>query len=238
MEISAFAYSSKGRRDNNEDACGFSSADRVWAVADGLGGHTGGEAASQIAVSYVLQAAKSAGSGGEIVRIILGANERLIAEQKANPALMGMRTTIVAAFASETHIRYIHAGDSRFYYFKNGRVTAQTKDHSVCQMAVQAGEITAGQIRFHEDRNKLLKVLGGSENLGLRAADGEIPLEKGDAFLLCTDGFWELILEPEMEIDLLKSYTPQAWTDTMVARVLGRLTDKSDNFTVLCGFIN
>ena len=240
MEISAFAYSSKGRRENNEDAFGFSNEDRVWVVADGLGGHTSGEIASNIAVSYVLQAAK--GNRGftdsMIVEIILGANERLADDQRANPAHKGMRTTIVAAFASDNKLRYIHVGDSRFYYFKNGKVFTQTKDHSVSQMAVQMGEITTGQIRFHEDRNKLLKVLGDDGDLKLRAADGEITMENGDAFLLCTDGFWELILEPEMEIDLLKAYTPRVWINTMITRVLTRLTDKSDNFTALCGFIS
>jgi len=240
MEISTYAYSSKGRRANNEDACGFSNEERVWVVADGLGGHTSGEIASKIAVSYILQAARcSKGfTDDEIVTFILGANERLVTDQKSNPLRNGMRTTIVAAFASDNKMKYIHVGDSRFYYFKNGRVFTQTKDHSVPQMAVQIGELTADQIRFHDDRNKLLKVLGGFEDLGLTAADGEINLEIDDAFLLCTDGFWEFIFEPEMEIDLLKAYTPRAWADNMISRILVRLTEKSDNFTVICGFVN
>ena len=239
MEISAFAYSSKGSRENNEDAYGYSNEDRVWVVADGLGGHTSGEIASDIAVSYVLQAAK--GSNGltsaQITGIIREAHQRLVDDQKANPSHNGMRTTIAAAFAGNRKMTYIHAGDSRFYYFKNGKVFTQTKDHSVTQMAVQIGEITADQIRFHEDRNKLLKVLGDAGDLKLHKADGDIAMEKGDAFMLCTDGFWELIWEQEMEIDLLKAYTPRVWAETMIARVLGRLTVKSDNFTALCGFI-
>ena len=240
MEISAYAFSSQGCRENNEDAFGYSNADLVWVVADGLGGHVGGEAASQAAVSYVMQSAKNSGrlSGNEIVSVIIGANERLAADQQANPMLYGMRTTIAAAFASDNKMRYIHVGDSRFYYFRNKKLYTQTQDHSVSQMAVQMGEINADQIRFHEDRNKLLKVLGSFDKLRIRSIDGEIAMENGDAFLLCTDGFWELILENEMETDLLDAASPQEWLEAMVARVTQRLAENSDNFTAICGFVS
>ena len=240
MEISSHAFTSRGCRENNEDAFAVSAIGNVWVVADGLGGHASGEIASQTAAGYVIKTVEHTVSfpDNEIISLILSANKVLVNKQKDNPAWNGMRTTIVAAFASEGVLRYIHVGDSRFYYFKNNKIYIQSVDHSVSQMAVQFGEITPEQIRFHEDRNKLLKVLGGDEELNIRNVDGEIKMEEGDAFLLCTDGFWELIWEREMEIDLLKAFTPQVWLETMIARILPRLNRSSDNFTAVCCFIH
>lgn len=93
------------------------------------------------------------------------------------------------------------------------------------------------QIRFHDDRNKLLKVLGNEDDLKLKKLCEPIALERGDAFLLCSDGFWEYIYEVEMEIDLIKSSTPQEWMTFMVKRLLSRVTTNNDNFTAICVFI-
>lgn len=241
MSISTCAFSCAGRRENNEDAYDYKQfADGgVWVVADGLGGHVCGEIASNIATKHVVEAAQHLSFDSpddEIIRIFSEANRLIVNEQRENPKRKGMRTTIVASFAFGGVMRYAHVGDSRFYYFKNGNIIVQTKDHSVPQMSVQLGEITADQIRSSADRNKLLKALGDA-NVNIGAIDGKIKLEQGDAFLLCSDGFWELILEREMELDLLKAYNSKSWLDLMLYRVLDRLTERSDNLTAVCGFV-
>lgn len=92
----------------------------------------------------------------------------------------------------------------------NGRVIAQTRDHSVCQAAVELGQLTPEQIRGSEDRVKLLKVLGNFDRLELKRQPEQISAMNGDAFLICTDGFWEHVHEREMECDLVKSDSPQS----------------------------
>ena len=112
-------------------------------------------------------------------------------------------------------------------------------DHSVPAMLAQAGRVDPADIRNHEDRNKLLKVLGDSEDLALKGEKqyDTIELEDGDAFLLCSDGFWEYVYETEMEIDLSKSDSAHEWKTYMLKRLLNRVTDNNDNFTLICGIL-
>lgn len=226
MRTDTYAFTNAGGRDNNEDAYEYSDRIGVWVVADGLGGHADGEIASKLAVEYVLNHASE-----PIANIIVGANAAVLSEHGT------MRTTLVAAFLRESNIQYAHVGDSRFYYFKNGSVYVQSKDHSVSQMAVNLGEISREDIRFHEDRNKVLKVLGENEALKIGALEPSIATEPGDAFLLCTDGFWEFVFETEMEIDLAKSKTPREWVEFMCKRLLLRVSGSNDNFTAVACFI-
>jgi serine/threonine protein phosphatase PrpC len=93
-------------------------------------------------------------------------------------------------------------------------------------------------VRFHDDRNKLLKVLGNDENLNIRKIDDAVSIESGDAFLLCSDGFWEYVYEVEMEADLIKSDSPKDWIEYMIKRLLLRVTGNNDNFTAIAGFIS
>ena len=127
-------------------------------------------------------------------------------------------------------------GDTRCYYLKNGCIYEQSLDHSIPQVEVGLGEITPEEIRFHVDRNKLLKVLGDTEELRIDQIREPVDIEPGDAFLLCTDGFWEYVYETEMEIDLIKSRSPKEWTEYMVKRLLLRPAAERDNFTVLAGW--
>ena len=100
-------------------------------------------------------------------------------------------------------------GDSRFYFFREGRLLLQTEDHSVPGAVARMGQMRYEDVRFSEDRNKLLKVIGNSEGLNMQSIPKEVELQPGDAFLLCSDGFWEYVYEQEMEIDLSKSSDTQ-----------------------------
>ena len=241
MEIVTYSYTNKGGRSNNEDYAAFDSNPQgigVWVLADGLGGHDCGEVASKLAVDYVIEEAQNMIDIAEsnLISIMNATNEQILSEQKNNPHYKSMRTTIVAAFSDFKRICYFNVGDSRFYYFKNGCLYKQSRDHSVSQVAASIGEIPVTQIRFHDDRNKLLRVLGNEPNLKIEKLDEPIIMESGDAFLLCSDGFWEYVYETEMEIDLLKSISPKQWLEYMVNRLLLRVTNNNDNFTALCCF--
>lgn len=223
-------YTSAGGSDHNEDSvyCGRG----IYAAADGLGGHSGGAAASQAAVNYIANAAKRSGGVLEV-----GMAELFEGANTAVRKLGGGLTTIAAGALREGKFILGNVGDSRVYYFRNGRVIAQTRDHSVCQAAVELGQLTPEQIRGSEDRVKLLKVLGNFDRLELKRQPEQIPAMNGDAFLICTDGFWEHVHEREMECDLVKSDSPTEWRDRMLKRLLLRTGNSGDNYTALCGFI-
>lgn len=221
-------YTCEGGYDHNEDSV-FCGGD-MFAVADGLGGHSGGREASRAAVKYIAEHYSEADSPEEMSGLFEGANT-------AVRKLGGGMTTVAAARLREGVFTFGNVGDSRVYYFRNGRVAAQTRDHSVCQAAVELGQITPEQIRGSEDRSQLLKVLGSGERLELKRLPEQIAAQSGDAFLLCTDGFWEHIHEHEMECDLAKSATPGEWSARMLKRLLLRTGNSGDNYTVICGMV-
>jgi serine/threonine protein phosphatase PrpC len=243
LRFEIYNYSNRGARPNNEDSCGYWQGEArgkgAYVVADGLGGHDCGEVASRLAVEYILNAAQDKDDFSEeaLLKMLDGANMRIIERQKANPEHKNIRTTIAAGFLDGDVFRHFHVGDSRFYYFKNGSLYWQSRDHSVSQMSVDMGHIAPEAIRFDDDRSKLLKVLGDAERLNINQLPSSIKIEGHDAFLLCTDGFWEYVFETEMELDLVKSGSPREWCEFMCKRLLRRVTGNNDNFTALCAFV-
>ncbi len=229
MIFNTAKFTHQGGREINEDS--MLCKDGLWIVADGLGGHADGEKASAEAVKYFEENC----NGGYTDELV---NELLEGANSAVGRLEGTgRTTVAAAFAENGIFRMANAGDSRVYYFRNGKIIAQTKDHSVSQASVDMGIITADDIRTNEDRSSLLKVLGNEERLNIKKRYPAITIQSGDSFLLCSDGFWEYVLESEMEADLLKSDNAEAWLSHMLKRHMLRAENKGDNYTAVCGFI-
>ena len=99
------------------------------------------------------------------------------------------------------------------------------------------GIIRPEDIRGNEDRSRLLKVLGSDEKLNIKKAYSPIKIRNGDAFLICSDGFWDYVYETEMEADLLKSDSSEVWLKYMLKRHILRAENKGDNYTVICGII-
>jgi PPM family protein phosphatase len=231
----------KHQRRRNEDYCAWQwrQGCGCWVVADGLGGHQGGEVASQLAVHSIIAAFHQQPeiSAEAVIRYLEGAQQALLARQKEERQLSGMRTTAVVLVADAEAALWGHIGDSRLYHFRHGRVLSQTKDHSVPQALVNSGEIKFADIRFHEDRNRLLRALGQDGDFRPAVLKTKQTLEKGDAFLLCTDGFWELVLEAEMESDLNRASDPQEWLKKMEGRIMARTLNaagnKQDNYSAL-----
>jgi len=228
---------SPGGRDGNEDSCDFrvNGQSGLWVLADGLGGHRGGEIASRLAVETAVAsfAADSRVTPELLSAHLERAHAAVLERQRAESDLTGMRTTIVMLLASAEAALWTHSGDSRLYWFRNAKLCGQTKDHSVPQRLADAGEIRPEQIRFHEDRSRLLRSLGARQESG--ATSGAMPgkPEPADAFLLASDGFWEYVTEPEMEADLAGSANSQQWLALMEARLCQRATSDSDNYSAL-----
>lgn len=225
-----------GGRAYNEDACDY--RDGCWVLADGLGGHGGGEVASRIAVDTVLRTLKHrTPTSAALKQVVQTANQALHAQQQTDHRLAGMRTTLVILAVDGAMALWAHVGDSRLYHFRNGELASQTEDHSVPQALVKAGELRSADIRHHEDRNRLLRTLGADENPRPAVLPTPTPLASGDAFLLCTDGFWEYVTEQEMEVTLAKSATPEDWLQLMTTRLLTDAEPDNDNFTAMAVFV-
>lgn len=225
-----------GGRGDNEDYCSFAVNGNAgcWVVADGLGGHCGGQLASRAAVDAVLDSfAKNAQISEQILLSHLeAAQNAVVNSQGQQPVLSTMRTTIVVLIAEPTQALWAHIGDSRLYRFENGRLVFQTSDHSVVQRMVDAGELPPRQVRHHEDRNRLLRCLGNSDSdFRPTILPSPQPVSGTSTYLLCTDGFWEQVLENEMVVDLAKAAGPSDWLTLMENRLLERAADGDDNYS-------
>lgn len=235
------SISKRGSRASNQDACGHLALGGVecWAAADGLGGHRGGEVASKIAVEAALASfrADRRVMPEAAEQHISAAHGAIIERQRSQPKLSQMRTTLVVLVSDGRSFVSAHVGDSRLYYLHDGCVAFQTKDHSVPQALAAAGDISSDQIRFHEDRNRLLRSLGTEESPTPEIHHAPGGLSEGDAFLLCVDGFWEYVWETEMEADFAKSGDPAEWLERMEARLLRRAPESHDNYTAAAVFL-
>ncbi|HVU44880.1 MAG TPA: PP2C family serine/threonine-protein phosphatase [Terracidiphilus sp.] len=229
--------SNRGGRDYNEDyTLSYSNGDAYcWVVADGLGGHGGGEEASRIACETVVRSfqANPAVLPDAVQAHLRNADDALRREQQAKPALARMRSTIVVLVANAVQAVVGHVGDSRLYHFRDGRLVGQTKDHSVPQSLVDAGELAPAAIRHHEDRSRLLRALGEEQPARASVSSPPLAIGKGDIFLLTTDGFWENVLEVEMELDLAKSRNAADWLARMENRLQERVDGSHDNYTAV-----
>ena len=134
----------------------------------------------------------------------------------------------------EHQIRRGHIGDTPRYYFNRNKLKERTLDHSVPQMLVSVGKLKEKEIRHHPDRNRLLRVLGIEMDEVNYQESGRLERSGQQAFLLCTDGFWELIEEKKMEALLKKADTPEQWIRLMQEVILknGRNTDM-DNYSAI-----
>ncbi len=240
--IDYFVYTNKGGREINEDSCDVFVKDGVYCcvLCDGLGGHDKGEVASQTVLkSFKDDFEKYQGINKFISKSFDNAQEELMQVQKSGRERYGMKTTGVALVIDGKSIEWGYVGDSRLYGFEDNKIKFRTLDHSVPQILCNSGEITEKDIRFHPDRNKLLKVMGSNWEHPMYETSGVKKLKGYTAFLLCTDGFWELIDEEEMCVLLKESNTSKEWIEKMVKVVEKRGVGKNmDNYSAIGVFIN
>ncbi|WP_425261037.1 PP2C family protein-serine/threonine phosphatase [Rubrivivax sp. RP6-9] len=242
LALEVALLSDKGGRKYNEDACGhWHSDDQLCCVlADGAGGHGGGDIASRLAVQELIQRFSNAPSrdGSTLGALLRETNEALIEQRVPGTARQDMHSTVVCLvvdfMAQRAH--WAHAGDSRMYWFRGGRVFDRTRDHSLVQSLVDAGMLAEQDVRSHPKRSELRSALGiDGSILEVSSGDGAGPVAAGDVFLLCTDGLWEYIDDSTLERLLTAADTPRAWLDALSAEVMSAAAHKTshDNFTAL-----
>lgn len=217
MRFSIFQESRKGTRKANQDrtAYAYTRDALLMVVADGMGGHLHGEVASQIAVQLLSEAfqreAKPMLTDPSVFlqRSILDAHFALGDYAKARNLVESPRTTCVACVVQDSMAYWAHAGDSRLYHVRDGRVHNQTRDHSRVQMLVDQGRVREEAVHAHPDRNKIFNCVGASARPQVELSK-PTPLHEDDTLLLCTDGLWgpltgKLITATLMKRDLMKS---------------------------------
>ena len=190
----------QGSRKVNQDriAYTYSRDTLLLVVADGMGGHAGGEIAAQIAVRLFIERFQQ--EAKPILKnplkflqdSMLRAHAALGSYANQFSMLETPRTTCVACIVQAGHAYWAHVGDSRLYLYRQGGLIGQTKDHSKVQYLVDQGIIGAKDVAEHPDRNKIFSCLGGLVDpvidLGKRT-----PLRNGDVIVMCTDGMWSVI---------------------------------------------
>jgi len=227
-----------GDREHNEDSvtCIESGGNYCFVVADGLGGHGRGELASQKAVEIFGQEFEASHESNFdfVNKGFSSAQSEIMALQVAHGDKMGMKTTAVCLSIINGMCQWGHIGDSRLYLFKKNKIILRTLDHSVPQMLALSGDIKDKHISVHPDRNRLLRVLGIEWDSPRYEVSDEAPLADCQAFLLCTDGFWELIQPKLMCRFLKKSSSAEEWLEQMTAEVEKNGQGKNmDNYTAI-----
>jgi serine/threonine protein phosphatase PrpC len=230
--------SKTGDREHNEDAalCLERDGNYCFAVADGLGGHGKGEVASRMAVEvFGREFEKASGETEAFLDAAFTRAQRAITDaQRAANKRFDMKTTVVALAVMDGSCRFGHIGDSRLYLFRGNKIKCRTFDHSVPQMLVLSGEIKEKRIRAHPDRNRLLRVMGVDWDSPQYVLSDAFDLAECQAFLLCSDGFWEWIDEKKMCAFLKKSASADIWLDRMMREVEKNGNGKDmDNYTAI-----
>ena len=221
-------------RSVNQDYCDeFADAAarrRMLIVADGMGGHRGGEVASRIAVEAAAEVFAAGGSDArQLLRLALEtANQRVHKAAREDMELAGMGTTAVCLLFERGGSGWVaHVGDSRAYRLRGNKLKQLTEDHSVVGALIRMGHISEEEARLHPQRNEILRAIGTNENVEVQIT--ALQLQPGDRYLLCSDGLSGLVSDDEIR-EVLGSSTPQVAVRSLVE--MANLEGGSDNITV------
>lgn len=239
MKVDVAAVSDTGRvREANEDSFLVDRELFVFAVADGMGGHVAGEIASATAIETVRA---DVGRGAGIEVSIRNAHGAVKNKAKSETELAGMGTTMTAlGFSSDKELIIAHVGDSRAYVLhqpldgvapsdSNTELVRITKDHSLVEELVDAGEITEEEANVHPRRSVITRALG--INGEVEVDTYAIPFLKGDRYLLCSDGLTSMVRDDEIIKVLRNEKLPNDCARELVAKA--NQSGGNDNITVL-----
>jgi serine/threonine protein phosphatase PrpC len=235
-----------GQRQSNQDTIGHAMHGPLgcFVLADGAGGHAGGEVASRVVVDAVLTCFKEQpGFGPDVMlRYAACASDGVARQKQAEPRYADMSTTIAAVLVdrAQGQALWSHLGDSRVYLFRKARLHAMSKDHSLTQQLIDAGYARPEQLRIHPQRNILFAAIGAEGDTGIELSAGTTTLLPGDALLLCSDGLWEWVMEDDMERLLASAPSSEQWlaamcrlADQNFKKNTGKLRDNYSAYAIL-----
>ncbi len=234
-------------RDHNEDsfrAYLVDDAGGFFAIADGMGGQAAGEVASQMVIQEIEQTARAEWTSlsrsaapdevrGFINAWVKQANRKIY--DAAQAAQNNMGTTLTAAFAVNGQVYAANVGDSRTYLARNGELYPLTRDHSLVASLVQAGMLEPDAVYDHPQRNEIFRSLGGQGDVNVDVFE-PVLLQAGDRLLLCSDGLWEMVREPQIKQILTEHSDPQAAGAELIRAANANGGD--DNITVIIALLS
>lgn len=242
LAIHVAQRSCTGARDHNEDFLGVERVGSHWCMvlSDGAGGHSDGALASRLAVDRILAGFRSRPptDGPDLAELLLDAHDGIVAAQRARGAsdrASAMHATVIVLLinAEAGLALWGHVGDSRLYLLRDGESRAMTRDDSVLQWMAEAGLCRPEQMQTHPQRNQLMVALGAEEAVEPHVNQEPFAVRTGDAFLLCSDGWWGSVADSEYENLRRNSATPDAWLDAMIGRAIARANPRQDNYSAI-----
>lgn len=201
-KFAVIAESRIGGRQENQDTCAWQDTKHgfLLLVCDGMGGGPSGKVASQMAADAIVNAVLDSDAAADrrdvLARAIRRANDTLLAAQASEPRLRGMGTTVTALLIDRSSAVVAHVGDSRVYQLRGSSKIFRTFDHSHVFELVKAKALTEEEARMSGESNVITRALGPMEKAEPEIV--ELPYEKGDRFMLCTDGIWGAMPEKEL----------------------------------------
>jgi serine/threonine protein phosphatase PrpC len=229
------------QRENNEDSHTYWEPESeeefgrkgcVAVIADGMGGYEGGQEASRLAVETVLEVYRGASPSDPKATLVeaFGVAHKRIQEYAENhPTFQGMGTTCTAVAVVEQQLYFAHVGDSRLYLVRAGEISRLTRDHTYVGRLVESGIVRAEDAETHPQRHILTAALGSGSEVAVDFSQQALAVEQGDTFVLCTDGLWGLVTDPEI-LRNVQGQPAAAACQSLVAMALQR--GGPDNITV------
>ncbi len=221
------------KRNNNEDSyiVNTEDKDKLFIVADGMGGHNAGEVASleacRIIESHVMN---TEGNIEDVLKTAVEkANRDLFIRASENEGMRGMGTTIDALVATDDCIYVAHVGDSRVYVITDGDMRKITKDHSIVGMMVDSGTITEEEAKIHPQRNLITRAVGTAMTVEVDIVKEEI--HKGQWILMCTDGLTNMVTKDEIHSIFKECEDADSIAKTLVEKA--KQNGGDDNITVV-----
>ena len=210
------------QRENNEDSYGyweaandtdFAASGRLAIVADGMGGHEGGQIASRLAVEAFAKAYAGASDSDPQKRLLTAltvAHRRIQQRAKQDPQLSSMGTTCTAVALIDSRLYFVHVGDSRLYLLREGKLQILSRDHTLIARLLEKGLVRPDQAQDHPQKHVLTSALGVSDDeIEIDAPPEPLLLHKGDVLMICTDGLWGQMESGEIK-QALASESPDA----------------------------
>ena len=239
MKFTIYQESRVGKRANNEDRIAHCySRDALLAVvADGMGGHYYGEIAAQIAVQTLTESFQREATPEIrdpflfLQKAMTNAHHAILDFSLEHRLNDSPRTTCVACLIQDNIAYWAHAGDSRLYLLRDGKVVLHTRDHSRVQMLMDQGVISEAQAAVHPERNKIYSCLGGPQPPEIEFSR-KTPLETGDVLALCTDGVWGVLPDSMLAIALKNTNLMQA-IPTLLGQAEVRGGPHADNLSIV-----
>lgn len=240
LEVAALSHIGLVRQ-RNEDALGYleppeavirEARGSVFLVADGMGGHRGGEIASQLAVDTIISSyyeSKEVDPAKALDHAFKEANRVIIEKSWSDVSLHGMGTTCTAIVVRRDEAYVAHVGDSRAYLLRDGDLEQLTEDHSLVGEMVRSGILSDDDARFHPRRNVITRSIGTHEELFVDVSKEPLGVADKDVFVLCSDGLTSVIPDSDLKA-ALESNSPGKACEALVD--LANENGGKDNITV------